>query len=75
MLLISGPCYGPGCFFLGSQESNLHSWLYINMGTPSSEMVIPRYFADETLSHDPAWYRAENTWSQWGFYSKKLRYS
>ena len=32
MLLISDPCYGLECFFLGSQESDLHSWLYYQYG-------------------------------------------
>ena len=54
LLLISGPCYGPECFFLGSQESDqfallvmLSIWVLYNR---SSEMVSPRYFVDETLT-------------------------
>ena len=49
----------PNVSFLGSQESDLHIWLWVL--DRSSEMVT---LCTSQMKYYPAWYHVENTWSQ-----------
>ena len=55
MLLISGPCYGPEYSFLESHVFGVFCVLGVMLliwvrHDRSSEMAIPRYFADKTFA-------------------------